>query len=281
MNKLMMMICGGRLYMAEAGGEGGGAAHAGGEGGTTAAPAATTEAKPGEGGGAAPAGQTGVNGDPSPAGEQKTTEAKPGEGGEPKSAFAQKVGEGEAKPGDGGEQKPTEQKPGEGSEQQPKQYTDEDFTKAIVASDAVRKASGDESIQLSQELVKGMLPAIRKANLSPEQANELANELAAQQIQAAKAHAEARAADIKTMNDEAMQMFPDKQSWDAIGAGVKHFFKPGGTMYQTIVGSELGSDKEFLTLMKWVGERVAKDNLGGAPGTGGEKSVSYEKALMN
>ena len=185
------------------------------------------------------------------------------------------TGEGEAKTGEG------ETKTGEG-ETAKTEYTDEDFTKAMVASDAVKRAAGDEHIELSPELVKGMLPTIRKMNLTPDQANELANELASQQIAAARAHAEARAADIKKMNDEAYATYTDKQSWEMIGAGVKHFFKPGGVMFETIVNSELGSDKEFLALMKWVGERVQKDNLGGGGGgSGGDKSVSFEKALFS
>lgn len=171
---------------------------------------------------------------------------------------------------------PADPKP---ADPKPAEFTDDDFTKAMVASDEVKKAAGDDKLELSPELVKGMLPAIRKCGISPEQANELANSLAMQQVAAAKAHAEVRAADIKKMNDEATRIYPDKQSWDAIGAGVKHFFKPGGTMYETIVHSELGCDPEFLALMKWVGERVAKDNTPTGAGAGGEKTVSYEKAL--
>lgn len=162
----------------------------------------------------------------------------------------------------------------------PKEFTDDDFEKGIVTSEAVKKAAGVEGMELSSEIIKGMLPTIRKVGLNPEQANELANELAMQQIAVAKSQAEARAADIKQMNEEAMKIYPDKQSWDAIGDGFKFAFKPGSTMYNTVLGSELGSDPEFLALMKWVGERVAKDRLAGAPGSGGDKPVSYEKALM-
>ncbi len=279
MNELMTF--GGRLKMAEAGGEGGGGDPKPGEGGGG-------DPKPGEGGGETPkGGEEPTSGETTKPGEQKPGETTtPGEGGvdqkpgeEPTSAVA-KMLKGETKPKDGekpGEEpKGGEQKPGE----EPKPFTDEDFTKAMVASEAVKKAAGDETIQLSPELVKGMLPAIRKANLSPEQANELANALAAQQIAAAKAHGERRQADIAQMNDEAMKLFPDRQSWESIGAGVRHFFKPGGAMFETIAHSELGSDPEFLAMMKWVGERVAKDGLGGAPGAGGERRVSYEKALM-
>lgn len=271
MNRLMTVIRGGRLFMAEA---------AGGGGDNNTPPAPTTG---GDNNTPTPASTTPT---PTPtAGDPKPGEQKPATDGDPKpsstepTSAAGKTLEGDPKPGEPkpGEQKPSEQKP---ETTEPKQYTDEDFTKAIVTSDAVKKAAGDDQIQLSPELVKGMLPAIRKANLSPEQANDLANELAAQQIAAAKAHYEERVADIKQMNDEAMKLFPDKTSWDSIGAGIKHFFKPGGTMFETIAHSELGSDPEFLAMMKWVGERVSKDSLGGAPGAGGEKSVSYEKALM-
>lgn len=277
MNKLMMMLHCGSMprYMAEAGGAGGGgeggsggAAGAGGEG------AAGGEGKPGEG---------------AAGGEGKPGEGKPGEGGEGgegkpgtiQSAIAKKVGEGgEGKPGEGKPGEGGEGKPGEGGEGKPKEFTDDDFEKGIVTSEAVKKAAGVEGMELSSEIIKGMLPTIRKVGLNPEQANELANELAMQQIAVAKAQAEARAADIKQMNEEAMKIYPDKQSWDAIGDGVKFAFKPDGVMYNTILSSELGSDPEFLALMKWVGERVAKDRLAGAPGSGGEKPVSYEKALM-
>ena len=280
MNRLMTVIHGGRLFMAEA---------AGGDGGDNPPPASTPTPGSENNTPPAPASTPTPPAPPAPtAGDPKPGEPKPGESGDPKpsstepTSAAGKTLEGEPKPGEpnpatDGDPKPGEQKPTDG---EPKQYTDEDFTKAIVTSDAVKKAAGDDKIQLSPELVKGMLPAIRKANLSPEQANDLANELAARQIAAAKAHYEERVADIKQMNDEAMKLFPDKTSWDSIGAGIKHFFKPGGAMFETIAHSELGSDPEFLAMMKWVGERVSKDSLAAAPGAGGEKSVSYEKALM-
>ena len=291
MNRLMTAIYGGRLCLAEAaGGEGGGGAGSATATGGTAAVAATAT------GGEAAVAATATGGTASVADGAATAGQAGGEGaatatgGEAAAANAtggeQKTSDGELTNAAGkmlaGEQKTAteggEPKPGEVGEA--KAYSDEDFTKAIVASDAVKKAAGDEEIQLSPELVKGMLPAIRKANLTPEQANELANELAAQQIAAAKAHYDARVADVKQMDAEAMKLFPDKQSWDSIGAGIKHFFKPGGTMFETISHSELGVDPEFLALMKWAGERVAKDSLGSAPGSGGEKRVSYEKALM-
>ena len=268
MNKLMMMLTHGCMpcYMAEAGETGGGETKTG--GGETKT--GEGETKTGEGETKTGEGETKTGEGETKTGEGETKtgegETKTGEG-ETKSAIALKAlktGEGETKTGEG--EKKTD-------------FTDEDFTKAMVASDEVKKAAGDDKLELSPELVKGMLPAIRKCGISPEQANELANSLAMQQVAAAKAHAEARAADIKKMNDEATRIYPDKQSWDAIGAGVKHFFKPGGTMYETIVHSELGCDPEFLALMKWAGERVAKDNTPTGAGAGGEKTVSYEKAL--
>lgn len=174
---------------------------------------------------------------------------------------------------------PADPKPGEPPADPAQQFTDEDFTKAMVATDEVKKAAGDDTLELSSELVKGMLPSLRKHGITPEQAKSLANDMAMQQIAMAKTRAAERQADIKAMNDEAMKLYPDKQSWDAIGTGITTFFKPGGAMYETIAKSELGSDPEFLALMKWVGERCKKDNLSTAPGSGGDKTASYEKAL--
>ena len=266
MNKLMMMLTHGCMpcYMAEAGAAGGGDPNPADPNPADPKPADPNPAdpKPADPNPADPKPADPNPADPNPA-DPNPADPKPADPNpaDPKNKIADVLND----------PKPADPKPAE--------FTDEDFTKAMVASDEVKKAAGDDKLELSPELVKGMLPAIRKCGISPEQANELANSLAMQQVAAAKAHAEARAADIKKMNDEATRIYPDKQSWDAIGAGVKHFFKPGGTMYETIVHSELGCDPEFLALMKWVGERVAKDNTPTGAGAGGEKTVSYEKAL--
>lgn len=241
------------------------------------------DGEPGAGGGGDPAPTDPKPADPQPAdpkpADPQPTDPKPANPApadpkptEPKSALANHLDD--PKPAD---PKPADPKP---AEPQKTEYTDEDYTKAMVATDAVKKAAGDDKLELSSELVKGMLPAIRKAGITPELANELANELAMQQITAAKAAAEKRIADIKTMNDAAERLYPHKQDWDDIGAGVKHFFKPGGTMWEVIRNSELGCDPEFLALMKYVGGKVKADTPPGGAGAGGrEGQVSLAKAL--
>ena len=158
---------------------------------------------------------------------------------------------------------------------------DEDYTKAMVADAETKKIAADEKIELSPELVKSMLPHLKAAGVKPEQAAQLANSLAREQIKAEKARIEARVENCKKLNKEATKLFPAESDWKAIGAGVAKFFKPGSPMHYTITHSELGSDPEFLALMKYVGERVQKDGAAGAAsGTGGGKvAVNMAKAL--
>ena len=158
---------------------------------------------------------------------------------------------------------------------------DEEYTKALVADAETKKLAADEKIELSPELVKGMMPALKAAGVKPEQAGALANALAREQIKAEKARISQRIENCKKMNAEAMKLYPSEEDWKVIGAGVERFFKPGGAMHYTITHSELGSDPEFLALMKYVGERVRADKAAGAAsGTGGGQTrVNMAKAL--
>ena len=152
----------------------------------------------------------------------------------------------------------------------------------MVADAETKKVSGDEKTELSPELVKGMLPALKAAGVKPEQAATLANALAREQMKAEQARVAERIANCKAMNAEAMKLYPDKADWDLIGAGVGKFFKPGGAMHFTITHSELGSDPEFLALMRYVGERVRADAAQGAATAGGgagRTPVDMAKAL--
>ena len=151
----------------------------------------------------------------------------------------------------------------------------------MVADDETRKLASDEKIELSPELVKGMLPHLKSAGVKPEQAAQLANSLAREQIRAEKARVAERVENIKRMNAEAMKLYPAESDWKLIGAGVEKFFRPGGTMHYTITHSELGSDPEFLALMKYVGERVKADGAQGAASGmgGGTVAVNMAKAL--
>ena len=181
-------------------------------------------------------------------------------------------------------EKPTETPPAEtppAIDAETSKIADEEYTKALVADAETKKLAADEKIELSPELVKGMMPALKAAGVKPEQAGALANALAREQIKAEKARISQRIENCKKMNAEAMKLYPSEEDWKVIGAGVERFFKPGGAMYYTITHSELGSDPEFLALMKYVGERVRADKAAGAAsGTGGGQTrVNMAKAL--
>jgi len=181
-------------------------------------------------------------------------------------------------------EKPTETPPAEtppAIDAETSKIADEEYTKALVADAETKKLAADEKIELSPELVKGMMPALKAAGVKPEQAGALANALAREQIKAEKARISQRIENCKKMNAEAMKLYPSEEDWKVIGAGVERFFKPGGAMHYTITHSELGSDPEFLALMKYVGERVRADKAAGAAsGTGGGQTrVNMAKAL--
>lgn len=193
------------------------------------------------------------------------------------SAIAQKTGD-----------KPTDTPPADTPAETPpaidaetSKIPDEDYAKVMVADEETKKLASDERIKLSPELVTGMLPHLKAAGVKPEQAAQLANSLAREQIKAEKARVAERVENCKRLNAEAMKLYPAESDWKLIGAGVAKFFRPGSPMHYTITHSELGSDPEFLALMKYVGERVQKDGAAGAAsGTGGGKvAVNMARAL--
>ena len=193
------------------------------------------------------------------------------------SAIAQKTGD-----------KPTDTPPADKPADTPpaidaetSKIADEEYSKAMVADEETKKLAADERIELSPELVTGMLPHLKAAGVKPEQAAQLANSLAREQIKAEKKRVAERVESCKRLNAEAMKLYPAESDWKLIGAGVARFFKPGSPMHYTITHSELGSDPEFLALMKYVGERVQADGAAGASsGTGGGKvAVNMAKAL--
>ena len=250
MNKLMFAPFGAIRYM-DAAGEGGGG------GGETTPPAGETTP---------PAGET-----TPPAGE--TTPPA----GETKSAIATKAGE----------TKPVATKPSETTP--PAEVNDEDFIKLVVADEETKKLaekSGTKDFELSAEVTKRMLPAFRDAGITPEQASKLSNAYARDQISQITAYRQQRIENIKLMNQEAFKAFPNESDWKAIATARDYFFKPagkdgkGGTMLHTIATSELGSDLEFLALLKFVGEKLGTDRTPTAGGAGaGHPKVSMAKAL--
>ena len=263
MNKLMFAPFGAIRYMAEAGGEGGGST-------TTTAAGETTP----------PAGETKPGETTPPAGETKPGETKPGETStEMKSALETKAGE-TTPPA--GETKPGETKPAS-------EVNDEDFIKLVVADEETKKLaekSGTKDFELSAEVTKRMLPAFRDAGITPEQASKLSNAYARDQISQITAYRQQRIENIKLMNQEAFKAFPNESDWKAIATARDYFFKPagkdgkGGTMLHTIATSELGSDLEFLALLKFVGEKLGTDRTPTAGGAGaGHPKVSMAKAL--
>ena len=181
-------------------------------------------------------------------------------------------------------EKPTETPPAEtppAIDAETSKIADEEYMKALVADAETKKLAADERIELSPELVKGMMPALKAAGVKPEQAGALANALAREQIKAERARISQRIENCKRMNAEALKLHPSEEDWKLIGAGMERFFKPGSPMHYTISHSEIGSDPEFLALLKYVGERVRSDKAtGAASGTGGgQTQVNMAKAL--
>jgi hypothetical protein len=270
----------GRHYcMAAAGDEGGSGGGGGGEGGQGGDNGGQGGGEGGGGGGEG--GQGGDNGGQGggEGGEGGGEGGQGGQGGDNggeeniESAIAQKSGKKDGE--NGGENTPP------ALDAETSKIADEEYTKALIADAETKKLAADEKIELSPELVKGMLPALKAAGVKPEQASALANSLAREQIKAEKARIAQRIENCKKMNAEAMKLYPSEEDWKMIGAGVERFFKPGGAMHYTITHSELGSDPEFLALMKYVGERVRADRAAGAAsGTGGGQTrVNMAKAL--
>ena len=255
MNKLMFMLSGmATRFMAEAESAGGG-------GETTTPPGEATT----------PPGETST-----PPGETKPGEATT----EVKSAIEQKAGETATPPGEAKNAEKTTP---------PAEVNDEDFIKLVVADEETKKLaekSGTKDFELSAEVTKRMLPAFRAAGITPEQASKLSNAYARDQISQITAYRQQRVENIKLMNQEAFKAFPNESDWKAIAAARDYFFKPagkdgrGGTMLHTIATSELGSDLEFLALLKFVGEKLGTDRTPTAGGAGaGRPKVSMAKAL--
>lgn len=264
------------------GGAGGGEGGQGGQGGAGGGAGGGTggEGNGGAGGGAGEGGGAGNGGGEGGGAGNGGTGGEGGAGGQGgeggiQSAIAQKTGGQGGEGGTGGENQPP------AIDAETSKISDEDYTKAMVADDETKKLAQDENVELAQDLVKGMLPHLKAAGVKPEQAAQLANSLAREQMKAEKARIEERVANCKKLNDEALRLYPAEADWKLIGAGVEKFFKKGGVMHYTITHSELGSDPEFLALMKFVGERVQKDGTqGAASGTGGGKvAVNMAKAL--
>ena len=169
------------------------------------------------------------------------------------------------------------------------EVNDEDFVKLVVADEETKKfaeKSGAKDFELSSEVTKRMLPAFREAGMTPEQASKLSNAYAREQISQIAAYKQQRVESIKRMNQEAFKAFPNESDWKAIATARDYFFKPagkdgkGGTMLHTIATSELGSDLEFLALLKFVGEKLGTDKTPTAGGAGaGHPKVSMAKAL--
>ena len=169
------------------------------------------------------------------------------------------------------------------------EVNDEDFIKQIVADEETRKLAekfGSKDFELSQEVTKRMLPAFRDAGVTPAQALKLSNAYAREQISQMATYRQQRIDSIKTMNEAAFKAFPNESDWKAIALARDYFFKPagkdgkGGVMRHTIATSELGSDIEFLSLLKFVGEKLKPDTTPTAGGAGpGSPKISMAKAL--
>ncbi len=198
---------------------------------------------------------------------------------DPISALAQKVKDPPADPKD----------PPADPKDPPAEVNDEDFVKMVVADEETKKfaeKSGAKGFEISAEVTKKMLPAFRAAGVTPEQASKLSNAYAREQISQIAAYRQQRVENIKQMNQEAFKAFPNESDWKAIARARDRFFKPagkdgkGGTMLHTIATSELGSDLEFLALLKFVGDRLGTDTTPTAGGAGaGHPKVSMAKAL--
>jgi len=297
MRRLMFRaILDNRLMMAEAGtdGEGGTGGAGGGTGGT--GDGGTGGAGGGTGGtgdggtGGTGDGGTGGTGDGGTGGTGDGAGNGTGDGGTSDgtgedgitSAIAQKTGkDGGTSDGETGKDGKTGDGGAPAIDAETSKIADEEYSKAMVADEETKKLAADERIELSPELVTGMLPHLKAAGVKPEQAAQLANSLAREQIKAEKKRVAERVESCKRLNAEAMKLYPAESDWKLIGAGVARFFKPGSPMHYTITHSELGSDPEFLALMKYVGERVQADGAAGASsGTGGGKvAVNMAKAL--
>jgi len=231
-----------------AGGEGGAQGGEGGEGGEGAAGRAMSGAAQGgaEGEGSAQGGEAEGGGESAQGGQ-----TKPFLGGEkPKGD-----GEGGEKPkGDGGQAPATE----------------EEYLKALVKDEKL--LGTEKELQLSQELLKAVVPEAQKLGVTPTQLNSLANALAKAQVDEARTQMRGRIDYFEKMKAESLRKYTE-QDFGTINAGIDKWFKPGGVMNNVIRNSELGADPEFLALMHHLGRAAKEDGVSGAGAGGGGSSV--------
>jgi hypothetical protein len=233
-----------------------------------------------EGGGGTPQPTGGEGGDGGAEGGEGSGEEKP-------NALADELNSDEGKEGSGISNQGTEgNKPKDSSDTRSpipdtSEITDEE------------KKKYDEALKLDEKIYgktdfdpfyrKEMPAFFKRHGIDPEKANQMANEFAAMQKKASetqleemkKVH-EARMAEFEKMNEAYYRDF-DKPARDTISRAVKHFVTKDSALWHTLVKTEVGVDKELLTMLHFVGERLPKDNVrngGSAAGAGEPKSLS-------
>ena len=193
-----------------------------------------------------------------------------GEGGEPKPFLGNppKDGAGEP-PKDGAGEPPKDgagDPPKDGAGEPPKPVEEAEYIAALVKDEAL--LGDDKNIQLDGDLFKSVVPIFQKHGISAAAANEMANVLAKAQIEQVRAQTQARMDYFEKMKQESLRTYTPR-GFERINAGIDKWFKPGGTMNNTIRNSELGADPEFLALMHHLGEAAMEDNGAGADAGGG------------
>ena len=148
----------------------------------------------------------------------------------------------------------------------PKPVEESEYMAALVKDEAL--LGDDKSITLDGELFKSVVPVLQKHGIAPAAANEMANALAKAQIEQAKTAMQARMDYFEKMKQESLRTYTPR-GFEKINAGIDKWFKPGGTMNNTIRNSELGADPEFLALMHHLGEAAMEDDGAGADSGGG------------
>ena len=156
--------------------------------------------------------------------------------------------------------------PKDGAGDPPKPIEESEYLSALVKDEAL--LGDDKSVQLDGELFKSVVPVLQKHGIAPAAANEMANALAKAQIEQAKTAMQARMDYFEKMKQESLRTYTPR-GFEKINAGIDKWFKPGGTMNNTIRNSELGADPEFLALMHHLGEMAAEDDGAGADAGGG------------
>ena len=186
-------------------------------------------------------------------------------------------GDGASNPDDGGARDPKPflgdppkdgagDPPKDGAGDPPKPIEESEYLSALVKDEAL--LGDDKSVQLDGELFKSVVPVLQKHGIAPAAANEMANALAKAQIEQAKTAMQARMDYFEKMKQESLRTYTPR-GFEKINAGIDKWFKPGGTMNNTIRNSELGADPEFLALMHHLGEMAAEDDGAGADAGGG------------